>query len=86
MERLVGRLLGETGELIAEGPEGLGALTLANGIMLSSFQKRPVTVPIDGDAFLAELEERIRASSYVKKAVRAPGAQEDMSASFGTAN
>ncbi|NBD23858.1 Gfo/Idh/MocA family protein [Paenibacillus glycinis] len=86
MERLVGRLLGGDGDLIAEGPEGLGALTLANGIMLSSFQKRPVTVPIDGDAFLAELEERIRTSSYVKKAVRAPGAEEDMSASFGTAN
>lgn len=84
-ERLVQRLLGQQVELIAEGPEGLGSLTLANGIMLSSFQKRPIQVPIDGDAFQAELEERIRTSSYVKKAVQAPASSEDMSASFGTA-
>ncbi|WP_219837093.1 Gfo/Idh/MocA family protein [Paenibacillus sp. R14(2021)] len=83
-ERLIERLLGKSVDLIAEGPEGLGSLTLANGIMLSSFQKRPVTVPIDGDAFQAELEERIRTSNYVKKAVQAPAAAEDMSASFGT--
>ncbi|MBM7565504.1 Gfo/Idh/MocA family protein [Paenibacillus sacheonensis] len=83
-ERLVQRLLGKPVDLIAEGPEGLGSLTLANGIMLSSFQKRPVAVPIDGDAFQAELEERIRTSSYVKKAIQEPGASQDMSASFGT--
>lgn len=58
--RLVDRLLGKETELIAEGPEGLGSLTLANGIMLSSFQKRPVEVPIDGDAFQAHLDELIK--------------------------
>ncbi|QHT60201.1 Gfo/Idh/MocA family oxidoreductase [Paenibacillus lycopersici] len=83
-ERLVQRLLGNRVDLIAEGPEGLGSLTLANGIMLSSFKQRPVPVPIDGDAFQAELAERIRTSSYVKKAVQQPDANQDMSASFGT--
>ncbi|MBO7746397.1 Gfo/Idh/MocA family oxidoreductase [Paenibacillus sp. MWE-103] len=84
--RLVDRLLGKDVELIAEGPEGLGSLTLANGIMLSAFRKRTEPVPIDGDAFQAELEERIRTSSFVKKAARAQDAAEDMSTSFGKTN
>jgi predicted dehydrogenase len=83
--RLVDRLLGQEVDLIAEGPEGLGALTLANGIMLSSFEKRPVTVPIDGDAFLAHLNEKIKTSSFVKKVNQAPESLVDMSASFGNA-
>ncbi|MCY9658848.1 Gfo/Idh/MocA family oxidoreductase [Paenibacillus chondroitinus] len=82
--RLVDRLLGKEIDLIAEGPEGLGSLTLANGIMLSSFQKRPVEVPIDGDAFQSHLDELIKSSTFVKKVVTESKTQEDMSASFGS--
>ncbi|MZQ85878.1 gfo/Idh/MocA family oxidoreductase [Paenibacillus sp. 5J-6] len=82
--RLVDRLLGKETDLIAEGPEGLGSLTLANGIMLSSFQKRPVQVPIDGDAFQAHLDELIKSSTFVKQVVTNSTAHEDMSASFGS--
>ncbi|MDR6549227.1 Gfo/Idh/MocA family oxidoreductase [Paenibacillus qinlingensis] len=82
--RLVDRLLGLQMDLIAEGPEGLGALTLANGIMLSSFEKRPVSVPLDGDAFLVHLNEKIRTSSFIKKVNQATEVAVDMSASFGS--
>ncbi|UVI33395.1 Gfo/Idh/MocA family protein [Paenibacillus spongiae] len=61
------RILTGQGELIAEGPEGIRALTIANGIMLSSFQKRTVDVPIDGDAYEAKLQELIQTSKYTKK-------------------
>ncbi|MGG1519602.1 Gfo/Idh/MocA family oxidoreductase [Paenibacillus oryzisoli] len=84
--RLVDRLLGQDVELIAEGPEGLGAVTLANGIMLSSFEKRPVAVPIDGDAYQAHLEEKIQTSTFVKQVLTAPVVVSDMSASFGSNN
>ncbi|WNR42661.1 Gfo/Idh/MocA family protein [Paenibacillus roseipurpureus] len=83
-QRLVARLLGQDVDLIAEGPEGLGAVTLANGIMLSSFENRPVDVPLDGDAFQAHLEEKIRSSNFVKKVNTMPAAAVDMSASFGS--
>ncbi|MCZ8511893.1 Gfo/Idh/MocA family oxidoreductase [Paenibacillus filicis] len=83
-EKFVRRLLSGEGELIAEGPEGVGALTLANGIMLSSFRKSSVSVPVDADAFEAKLKELIQTSKYVKKAVSAPAADEDMSQSFSS--
>ncbi|OCT15276.1 hypothetical protein A8709_14350 [Paenibacillus pectinilyticus] len=82
--RLIDRLIGKTVDLIAEGPEGIGALTLANGIMLSSFENRPIAVPIDGDAFQAHLDEKIKTSSFVKKVNQSSVSALDMSASYGT--
>jgi predicted dehydrogenase len=78
----VEKILSGNGRLVAEGREGLGALTLANGIMLSSFQKRTVDVPIDSDAFESKLKELIQASKFEKKAAAAVRADEDMSGSF----
>ncbi len=54
-------------ELIAHGCEGLRGVTLANGIMLSAFQGKMVSVPIDGDAFVAKLNELIANSTFVKQ-------------------
>jgi predicted dehydrogenase len=78
----VEKILSGNGRLVAEGREGLGALTLANGIMLSSFQKRTVDVPIDSDAFESKLKELIQTSKFEKKAAAAVRADEDMSGSF----
>ncbi|MCC3375939.1 Gfo/Idh/MocA family protein [Cohnella sp. REN36] len=83
-EKFFERIRTGQGELIAEGTEGIRSLTIANGIMLSSFQKRTVDVPIDGDAFEAKLQELIRTSRYVKKAAVIPPIHEDFSKSFGT--
>jgi len=50
------------GALVAEGAEGIGSVTLANGIMLSSFLKQTIDVPFDAALFETELQERIRSS------------------------
>lgn len=58
-------LIGEP--LIARGEEGINGLTVSNMIHLSSWLKRPVSLPIDEDLFLAELNKRC-AGSKAKKA------------------
>ena len=44
--------------LIADGTEGIRALMLSNAMFLSSWLDRTVTLPIDEDLFLAELNQR----------------------------
>jgi len=68
------------GELIAHGTEGIKGLTIANGIMLSSFTKQTINVPFSGDEFEAKLRELIASSRYVKKVVQAD--EGDIAASF----
>ncbi|SDP17750.1 Predicted dehydrogenase [Paenibacillus sp. yr247] len=68
------------GELIAHGTEGIKGLTIANGIMLSSFKKQIIDVPFSGDEFEAKLKELIASSKYVKKTVEAE--EGDFSKSF----
>jgi hypothetical protein len=63
--------------LVAHGTEGIRGLTLANGIMLSSFQGQTVNVPVDGDAFVAKLEELIQSSTFVK-----PGSEQSTTVNF----
>lgn len=45
--------------LIADGTEGLRSVTLANGIMLSSFLSRMIDVPFDGDLYEQHLQTLI---------------------------
>ena len=67
-ERFIRAILNNTpNDLVAHGTEGIRGVTLANGIMLSSFQGKTVEVPIDGDAFVAKLQELIKTSSFVKQ-------------------
>lgn len=56
-----------TGELVAHGNEGIKSVTLANGIMLSSFTGRIVDVPFCGDEYENKLKELIKTSRFVKK-------------------
>ncbi|TBL81525.1 Gfo/Idh/MocA family protein [Paenibacillus thalictri] len=60
------RIMQGSGELIAYGYEGLNSVTIANGIMLSSFNKTIVNVPIDADAYETKLNELIASSKFVK--------------------
>ncbi|MBO4626446.1 MAG: Gfo/Idh/MocA family oxidoreductase [Lachnospiraceae bacterium] len=53
--------------LIADGTEGIRALMLSNAMFLSSWFDRTVTLPIDEDLFLAELNKR-RSTSKKKEA------------------
>ena len=53
--------------LIADGTEGIRALMLSNAMFLSSWLDRTVTLPIDEELFLAELNKR-RSTSKKKEA------------------
>ena len=51
--------------LIAGGEEGINGLMLSNAMHLSSWLKKPVSLPVDEDLFLEKLNER-RATSVKK--------------------
>lgn len=53
------------GQLIAAGQEGINGLILSNAMHLSSWQGKPVELPLDEDVFLDELNKR-RESSRLK--------------------
>ena len=55
----------QTGRVgIAPAGEGMHSLELANAMLLSAWLKRPVTLPIDGDLYEAELKKRIQTSTF----------------------
>jgi predicted dehydrogenase len=49
-------------DLIAHGTEGIKSVTIANGIMLSSFNRQMVEVPFDADAYEQKLKQLIQSS------------------------
>jgi len=53
--------------LIAPGEEGIRGLTLSNAMHLSSWTDGWVELPIDEEAYLEKLNERIKQSTFVKK-------------------
>lgn len=65
-EKFFAAILDGSDDLIAHGEEGLNGLTLANGIMLSSFTNQMIDVPFDTDAYEAKLQDLIQNSKFVK--------------------
>ncbi|MCI5729231.1 MAG: Gfo/Idh/MocA family oxidoreductase [Clostridia bacterium] len=64
LEAFAGKILHGT-PLVAEGIEGIRGLSLSNAMHLSSWLGKTVTMPVDEDLFLRELDRR-RATSRVK--------------------
>lgn len=81
-EKFMNRVLRGEGELVAEGTEGIKSITIANGIMLSSFTGRTVELPFDSDEYERRLNDLIRASRFVKQVDTAASAGSDVSKSF----
>ena len=54
------------GPLVAKGQEGINGLTISNAMYLSSWLDKTITLPIDEDLFVEELNKR-RATSKVKE-------------------
>ena len=67
-------------DLFAHGVEGVNSVMLANAIMLSSFKKEKVMLPIDADEYEDKLQMLIKTSKY-KKVVEEDAAV-DMENSF----
>jgi len=66
--------------LIAPGEEGLNSIELANAMIFSAWENRPISLPLDGAAYEAKLKEKIEASTH-RKVVEERTA-EDMAASY----
>lgn len=69
---------GET--LLTPAEQGLASLDMANAMLLSTWLKRPVKLPLDRQTYQGALEDRIASSSLRKKSNRK--AKIDMSASY----
>ncbi|MCH8540598.1 MAG: Gfo/Idh/MocA family oxidoreductase [Opitutales bacterium] len=69
-------------ELIAPAVEGIHSVELANAILMSAFQNRPVTLPLSSDEYEAELKKKIKNSTFVKKAPTKPVEPTDFDKSF----
>lgn len=69
--------------LVAEGAEGIRSLSISNAAHLSSWLGRDVTLPVDEDLFLEELQKRI-ASSVEKTNVVETKGELDMSSTYGS--
>ena len=61
MRAFISKIQG-TGELVADGREGIRGLEISNAIHLSSWLGREVQLPIDEDLFYSELQKRIKTS------------------------
>lgn len=66
--------------LIAPGAEGLHSVELANAMLYSSLTDQTITLPLDGAAYEAKLQELIAGSRFEKKVVAVEG--EDFTQSF----
>jgi predicted dehydrogenase len=67
-------------DLIAPAAEGLNSIAINNAIMLSGFEKRMMTLPLDEDLFELRLKELIAGSTLKKTVVETIA--EDMRQSF----
>jgi predicted dehydrogenase len=69
--------------LIAPASEGIRSIELANAILLSSWRRGPVDLPMNSAEYAAELQHRIDTSTHVKKpAAPKKIAADDFSKSF----
>lgn len=70
-------------KLIAPAAEGIRSIELANAILLSTWKKGPISLPMDSAEYAAALQERIDTSTHVKKpADPAKISQADFAKSF----
>lgn len=60
------RSIREGTPLVAEAPEGLGSVALANGILMSHFRGASVDLPLDADEYEKLLQHLIKNSTFEK--------------------
>ncbi len=81
IENFVNAVL-EDEELIAPATEGIHSVMLGNAILLSSFLKKTVDVPIDRDVYEEKLQELIANSEFQKTERKVDAGDVDMEESF----
>ena len=69
-------------ELIAPAPEGIHSVSLGNAIMLSHFEGKSVSFPLDGDLYESVLNKLIENSTFQKNRVEKAAKAADLSSSY----
>jgi predicted dehydrogenase len=71
-------------KLLSPGEEGIRSVELANAILFSAWTGETVELPMDGTAYVRELERRIAASTFRKREPRCSGlaSSDDFAKSF----
>jgi predicted dehydrogenase len=68
--------------VIAPAAEGIHSIELANAMLLSGFEDRTVSLPLDAGAYEAILKKKIETSTFVKTAVETTAPAADFAKSF----
>lgn len=71
--------------LIAPGEDGIHGLTLCNAMLMSTWLDQTVKIPFDDELYWAELQKRIKSSTFKKAAPKAASGPVDLSATYGGA-
>ena len=81
MKNFVAAIRGEE-PLIAPAQEGIRSVELANAMLLSSFNDRPVTLPLDAAEYAEALKQKISESTFAKPPAVGSGPASDFAMSF----
>jgi predicted dehydrogenase len=81
MKDFVHAILNKT-PVIAPAAEGIRSIELANAMLLSGFEDRAVSLPIDAAAYERILEKKIATSTFVKTVVESTAPAGDFAKSF----
>ena len=68
--------------LLAPAEEGIHSVELANAMLLSTFENKSISMPLDGDQYWRHLEQRILNSNHRKDTVSVTVNASDMNKSF----
>lgn len=68
--------------VIAPAAEGIHSIELANAMLLSGFEDRTVSLPLDAGAYEAILKKKIETSTFVKTVVKSTAPAADFAKSF----
>lgn len=68
--------------VIAPAAEGIHSIELANAMLLSGFEDRTVSLPLDAGAYEAILKKKIKTSTFVKTVVETTAPAADFAKSF----
>ena len=69
--------------LIAPAEEGIHSVELANAMLLSTFERKTVELPLNAARYEKALKKKIAGSKFKKRVVKSAPVQRDLSNSFG---
>jgi hypothetical protein len=69
--------------LIAPGEEGIHSVELANAMLLSTFERKTIGLPLNAARYEKALKKKTAASKFKKRVVKSVPVKRDLNNSFG---